>query len=63
MQKRIKTKIIKRALKIHGFNYQDYSGDVYELSGLVEDDPTEFIETCIEESYKEGRSSHLGDLK
>ena len=54
MEKRIKTRIIRNALKIHDFNYQDFSGDIWELPELVEADTTEFIETCVEEAYKEG---------
>jgi hypothetical protein len=54
MEKRIKTKIIRNALKIHNFRYKDFSGDIWELPELVDEDPTEFIETCVEEAYKEG---------
>ena len=52
--KQNKTKIIKSALKIKGFSYQDYDGNIETLGDLVCDEPTDFIETCIEEAYKEG---------
>lgn len=57
MNKRIKTKILKKALKLHKFNYQDFTGDIWELPELVDEDPTEFIETCVEEAYNEGLNS------
>lgn len=54
MNKAIKIRILRRALKMHRYNYKEFSGDIWELPTLVEDDPTEFIETCVEEAYQEG---------
>ena len=58
MNKRTKLKILRKALNKEGYS-SEYLESFDDLGKRVEDEPTEFIETCIEEAYKEG----LNDIK
>lgn len=53
MNKAIKIRILRRALRAHRYQDDAYV-DFDNLGERVEDEPTDFIETCIEEAYKEG---------
>jgi len=53
MDKKIKLKILRRVLKRKGYNFE-YLESFDDLADRVDEDPTSFIETCIEEAYNEG---------
>lgn len=65
MNKKIKLKIVKRALDKHNFGYDliDDIDTIDNLDKIVDDVPAKFINTCIEEAYKEGKKDALIELE
>jgi len=53
MKKIIKMEILEKALNLHGYN-SEVLENFEDLGERVDEEPTEFIETCIEEAYKQG---------
>ena len=55
MNKKTKLKILRKALKRGNYNSECLES-FEDLGDRVDDEPTEFIELCVEEAFKEGKT-------